>query len=227
MTTRNAGRRFVRAAAAAAVAAAAGGCALPINGRTQRIAVTSTPPHARVLLDGNPVGVTPLDVDVRRRDADARLRIEKEGFRPEERPLRRSWSRWLLLDAPAGYFLGGLVGLLILQEDGGIPDRRGRGPVLGGLSAGLAPAIVDVVTGAAFAFPFQAHADLVPAGAPRREPVPGTPAALPVRLPGGADLRRALARAGAPTVTDRRDAALAERVRRLHRARGGAKSPRK
>lgn len=54
MTTRNAGRRFVRAAALAAVAAAAGGCALPINGRTQRVAVTSTPPHARVLLDGSP-----------------------------------------------------------------------------------------------------------------------------------------------------------------------------
>ena len=220
MTTRNAGRRFVRAAAVAAVAAAAGGCALPLNGRTQRIAVTSTPPHARVLLDGNPVGVTPLDVDVRRRDADARLRIEKEGFRPEERPLRRSWSWWLLLDAPAGYFLGGIVGLLILEEDGGIPDRLGRGPVLGGLSAGLAPVIVDVVTGAAFAFPADVHADLAPAGDPREEPVPpGMPAVLPTQGHAGADLRRALARAGAPTVTGRRDSALAERVRRLQRRR--------
>lgn len=222
MTMRNAGRRFVRAAAVAAVVVVAGGCALPINGRTQRIAVTSTPPHARVLLDGNPVGVTPLDVDVRRRDADVRLRIEKEGFQPEERSLPRSWSWWLLLDAPAGFLLGSYVHLRLLAEDGYITkDSSDLGDVLGGLSAGLSPAIVDVVTGAAFTFPADVHADLTPVGEPREEPVPsGPPAVLPTPGRAGFDLRRALARARAPTVTGRRDSALAERVRRLQRRRG-------
>ena len=57
------------------VALAATGCAtLQTNGSTQRIQVTSTPPAAEVLLDGQAVGVTPVGVVVSRR-AEHEIRI--------------------------------------------------------------------------------------------------------------------------------------------------------
>ena len=87
------------------VALAATGCAtLQTNGSTQRIPVTSTPPAAEVLLDGQAVGVTPVEVVVSRR-AEHEIRIVKEGWRSSEQMLRRSTSWWLLADVGVGVLI--------------------------------------------------------------------------------------------------------------------------
>lgn len=55
------GRAFVTGLLAAAPALL-GGCATMINGTTQRVSVTSTPPGAAVLVDGKEAGTTPKTV---------------------------------------------------------------------------------------------------------------------------------------------------------------------
>ena len=75
-----------------------GGCALMANSTTQFIDVTSEPPGAQVLVAGRPAGETPLRVELPRRRSGVVLRFEKDGFRSAEHPLRRSVSRFLLVN---------------------------------------------------------------------------------------------------------------------------------
>ena len=135
---------------------AAAGCALQMNGTTQRVAVASAPPGARVFLDGERVGVTPMEVVVRRRDADVVLKLEKDGFRPAEQNLRRSPSRWLWLDVPVSVFFG--------KAGYWVQDVRTENTAhaIAGAVAGASPAILGIATGAAFVFPDRIYAELVP-----------------------------------------------------------------
>ncbi len=131
------------------------GCACGMNGSTQRIAVTSTPPGARVSIDGTPVGVTPVRVDVRRRDTNTVLKIEKEGFRPYEKTLQRSRSKWLALDIPASVFFG-LAGYWVQ----GVRTTGSTAHAVLGAAAGFSPVLVAFGTGAAFTLPERVDARL-------------------------------------------------------------------
>ena len=141
------------------VALAATGCAtLQTNGSTQRIPVTSTPPAAEVLLDGQAVGVTPVEVVVSRR-AEHEIRIVKEGWRSSEQTLRRSTSWWLLADVGVGVLIS-IFALAHRQADGVDPHF---GHTLG-VAAGAGPVLLDYLTGAAFRFQSRVDASLEPAG---------------------------------------------------------------
>ena len=130
--------RFLRTAPVVAALAATTGCAtLETNGSTQRVEVSSTPPAAEVFLDGQAVGVTPVEVVVSRRDPIPAIRIEKDGFRPSEQKLRRSTSWWLLADVG--------VGVLISIFDPHFGHTAG-------VAAGAMPVVLDYLTGAAFRF---------------------------------------------------------------------------
>lgn len=74
--------------------ACSSGCATVINGRIQQVAVASDPPGARVYVNGAPAGVTPVFVEVPRRDPDLELRLEKKGYEPTRLTLPRSRSGW-------------------------------------------------------------------------------------------------------------------------------------
>ena len=180
---------------------ASAGCAtLQVNGSTQRIAVESTPSGAQVVLNGDAVGRTPLDVEVRRRDAEVDLRVEKAGFNSQERSLQRSWSSWLLCDVALGMFLGFYA---LLGQSGDDWWTIGeRGPTLSelmvGAVVGASPVLLDLVSGAAFAFPDSVEAHLTKAvdqvgrSALMRQPM--------VRDRALTDVRRIMARAAAATV---------------------------
>ncbi len=149
------GSATTKASVACLLSITAMGCAYGMNGTTQRIAVTSTPTSAQVVLDGEPVGVTPVNVVVPRRAADTLLQIEKDGFRTYEMTLERSASRWLWVDVPlsvvfgwAGYFVQGARTESTVQA-------------LGGAAAGFSPVLVALATGAAFAVPGRVTAVLV------------------------------------------------------------------
>ncbi len=56
------------------------GCASILKGTTQTIPINSDPPEADILVDGNFVGVTPLDVEMQRK-RDHLVTIQKDDYR--------------------------------------------------------------------------------------------------------------------------------------------------
>ena len=198
--------RFLRTAPIAALAAV--GCAtLQTNGSTQRILVSSTPPAAEVFLDGQAVGVTPVEVVVSRR-AEPVVRIEKDGFRPSEQTLRRSTSWWLLADVGVGALVS-IFALAHRQADGVDPHFGHTAAV----AAGAAPVVLDYLTGAAFKFPPRVDAHLAQRapGSRLREPERDRWLREPDRL--RENLRRSLTRGAAAIVS--RSLALCARAHSL------------
>lgn len=88
-----------------AVLASSAACATIARRRTQRIPVTSAPIGARVSVNGEPQGVTPIEIKLRRGLKAQVIRIESDGYDPVEiRPRRK------LSGGPAiGNFLLGII----------------------------------------------------------------------------------------------------------------------
>ncbi len=81
------------------------GCSTIINGTTQDVSVSSDPPGARVTADGNSVGVTPVVLDLKRKDNHI-ITVSMEGFHTEQIAVTK-----VLSGAVAGNILaGGLIG---------------------------------------------------------------------------------------------------------------------
>ena len=139
--------RALRAACAPAVAVVlSAGCATFMNGPTQRVAVASDPPGARVFVGDEPAGVTPTFVELERDEGDLALRFEKDSYRDALLEVPRRTSAWVY---------GNLVPL-------GFPFNEVTwGPWLGAnLLWGGIRALVDRGTGNAFAFPSLVRATL-------------------------------------------------------------------
>lgn len=180
------GRRGCNVVLATALALS-GGCALMANSTTQSIDVTSTPPGARVLIDGRALGETPLRVELPRRRRSPVLRFEKEGLRSEVIQLRRSLSWHLLGNA---YFVARPP-----QDDYTPAMWVGTNVMVWGL---------DFATGGAFAFPSRVEAEMIRAGSVLTS---SPPAVQPPgrRVPSG--LVAAEARSAAARFRDHRGAA--------------------
>ena len=132
--------RALRAACAPAVAVVlSAGCATFMNGPTQRVAVASDPPGARVFVGDEPAGVTPTFVELERDEGDLALRFQKDCYRDTVRQVSRRTSAWVY---------GNLVPL-------GIPfnEVTWGSWLVGNLLWGGIRALVDRGTGNAFAFP--------------------------------------------------------------------------
>ena len=118
----------------------ANGCASMHHGRSQVVLVESEPPGARILVGGEPAGVTPNFVELKRRDAV--ITLDRDGFLPEEVEVPRSVAAG---EGVAGdILLGGLLFSL-------------AGPWV--LAATLG---VDLATGAAWKLRAQVRATLEP-----------------------------------------------------------------
>ena len=149
----------------------ANGCASMHHGRSQVVLVESEPPGARILVGGEPTGVTPNFVKLKRRDAV--ITLERNGFLPEEVEVPRSVA------AGEGVLADVLLGSWLF---------RAAGPWV--LAATLG---VDLVTGAAWKLRGRVRATLDPEPAdvepasPRPEGVRGPSQAL--RTAGPSDLR--------------------------------------
>ena len=180
--------RLLRTAPTVVAALATAGCAtLQINGTTQRIPVTSAPPSAEVFLNGQAVGVTPVEIAASRRAAEHHVRVEGLG----ERTLRRSISWWLLVDIGVGALISTFA-IAHRQADGAEPHL---GHTLG-VAAGAGPVLLDLLTGAAFRF--QGRVDfslseksgtqrLVTPNEPRSRSLPAAHAAASAREGSAAD----------------------------------------
>lgn len=80
-------------------------CATVLHGPTQDIAISSEPSGARVTIDGQARGVTPVVAMLTRKTSHT-VRVELPGYEPAEQALTASPSAWTAMNA---IFLPGLA----------------------------------------------------------------------------------------------------------------------
>jgi len=93
----------------------ASGCALLTHGRSQLVGIMSEPPSAKVTVDGQVFGSTPVYVKLERK-YDHTVEIELEGFLPYKGSLTRKVTGWVW----GNIFFGGIIGLVVDHATGAI-----------------------------------------------------------------------------------------------------------
>lgn len=99
----------------AAVMAGSWSCATIMQGSRQEVSIASTPTGAKVTVNGQEMGNTPLVAKLRRKDKHA-VRIEMDGYAPYEMALSRSTSGWVW----GNIVFGGIPGLAVDAITGGL-----------------------------------------------------------------------------------------------------------
>jgi uncharacterized protein YceK len=79
------------------IAIFASGCASIIKGTSQTVNITSEPSGAKVRIDGQSFGATPLSVKLKKNKYDS-ITIEKPGYRSQTRPLDQAYDPVALLN---------------------------------------------------------------------------------------------------------------------------------
>ena len=156
----------MRIIAVAVVVLTASSCMTLYGAAGHRVSVTSTPSDARVFVDGNPVGATPVTVAVNSGDADPVITVEKDGYPTYRRRLHRSVSAGRTLGS-VGIGVGfGLVATMALAaaRDYESFDAFALLPMAVG---GLLP-VTDWQSGALFKFPDRVDARLASPAPGRR-----------------------------------------------------------
>jgi hypothetical protein len=97
------------------VAIGLAGCATIIQGTTQQIGVSSQPSGAVVKVNNQPMGQTPIVLNLKRRDSHT-VTIELDGYQPYNQALTRSLSGWVA----GNIIFGGLIGLVVDAATGGM-----------------------------------------------------------------------------------------------------------
>ena len=98
------------------------GCATLTWKRTQAIAVTSSPAGATISVNGRQQGVTPLEIQLARKEKNI-IRIESPGYNPAEIRLTRKIGNVLIPDIILGLWLGSMAFTL---GPGGSDDMQER-----------------------------------------------------------------------------------------------------
>lgn len=151
--------RSVWGAVVSVLAIASSGCATIAHGTRQAVVVTSEPADAAITVLSTPPGkapvvrstpgVTPLTLDLTRRDPDITIRFEKQGCHPVEIRLKRSVSGWTAAN---------LVLANPFSMQGMTDPAKGYATQL---AVGLPLAFgLDVLSGGAFKLPTRVHATL-------------------------------------------------------------------
>ena len=83
-------------------------CATIIHGPKQQVTISSNPTAAAVMVDGNPVGNTPVTTKLTRKDKHV-VNITLDGYRPLEMRLSRDVDGWVW----GNLLLGGFIGLAV------------------------------------------------------------------------------------------------------------------
>lgn len=98
------------------------GCATIMHGTSQSIGFSSTPSGAKVTVDNQERGHTPVIASLSRKDNHI-VKIEMDGYQPFEATITRSVSGWVL----GNILFGGLIGLAVDAISGGLykltPDQ--------------------------------------------------------------------------------------------------------
>lgn len=108
------------------------GCATIFQSGPDRIRVNSNPQGAKVLLNDDPVGTTPMVLSVNHRD-DCVIKIEKEGYETYTMDRGKTFSGWFLGNILLGGIIGGTVDLVThnqghYSEDPVFVEMNAKGP---------------------------------------------------------------------------------------------------
>ena len=107
--------RFIRTLGAGAAVVGLAACATIMHGTDQDIGFSSNPTNAKVIIDGQPRGATPVVVKLARKDNHI-VRMELDGYQPFEATLTRGTSGWVW----GNVVFGGLIGLAVDAMSGGL-----------------------------------------------------------------------------------------------------------
>lgn len=91
------------------------GCATVINGTHQDFGISSSPTGAKISINNQDYGTTPLVTELVR-DENHVVRIELDSYQPYEITLTKSVSGWVW----GNILIGGLIGLAVDAISGGI-----------------------------------------------------------------------------------------------------------
>lgn len=98
------------------------GCATIMTGTSQKIGVTSMPTNARVSVDGQDVGVTPLFANLKRSRTHI-ISIEMPGYLKTDIAVNKKINGWVW----GNIVFGGLIGLIVDATTGSLysltPDQ--------------------------------------------------------------------------------------------------------
>lgn len=97
--------RTITLAAIALALPLLGGCASIVNGTTQAVSVSSDPPGARVEVDGDPQGSTPLSMELKRKHNHL-ITISMDGYQTEQVAVNKVMSGAVAGNILAGGFIG-------------------------------------------------------------------------------------------------------------------------
>src|SRR5437764_13755386 len=89
------------------------GCATIIHGSRQDVSISSNPSSAKVIVDEQFIGKTPLITKLTRRDHHF-VRIQLDGYLPYEASFTRKVDVWIA----GNIIFGGLIGLCIDAASG-------------------------------------------------------------------------------------------------------------
>jgi PEGA domain len=92
-------------------------CASIISGTTQTIKFTSSPPAAIVFLNDVQMGITPMELTLKRKN-EYNVKIKLEGFKTYEVNLEQDLNPWYL----GNILFGGLIGLVVDPITGAVYD---------------------------------------------------------------------------------------------------------
>lgn len=84
------------------------GCATIVSSGPDRVPIDSNPSNARVLLNGQPVGRTPMVLTPSRRD-QFELKIELDGYEPVVISRDKSFNGWVI----GNVLFGGIIGIVV------------------------------------------------------------------------------------------------------------------
>ena len=91
------------------------GCATIMHGKTQSVGVSSVPEGAKVTINNQDLGITPLFIELKRKDEHV-VSISLEGYLPTRLTLQRKTSGWIW----GNIVFGGLIGLAVDAITGGL-----------------------------------------------------------------------------------------------------------
>lgn len=96
-----------------------GACCTIMHGSSQDIAIGSQPTGADVTVDNKPLGRTPVNAHLTRKDLHG-IRINLAGYQPFEMNLTRHTSGWVW----GNIVFGGLIGLAVDAITGGLYEIK-------------------------------------------------------------------------------------------------------
>ncbi len=109
------------------------------SGKSQKIPVTSDPQGAKIYVDGEEIGITPLNLELKRKKSHV-VRIEKEGYNPLEIGLVQKTSASLAISVFGnafwgfiGFWLGAIGGYYGAELLGLDPEEGVQEFVIGGV----------------------------------------------------------------------------------------------